>query len=264
MNNIHNHGVLDGRRDTDFVAGTLPYEVRNPSGDWTKYLPVAEKQYSNQQDSMACVSFSALNCIEMQIKMLTGIEENLSDRFLAKVSGTTRQGNWLWKVAETLRHNGVPYEKEWEAPQDYTWEEYYSDIPEGPWESARNFNAKWDISYEWINGTREEIEHHLKHAPLQIVRPGHAISAYKQESNIISYFDHYEPYNKTYDLIPNSIMKIVVNKREDMKLTEKQVRFLQAIEGYSDPDGVDYWTGKELDEYINARVPDKIRELENV
>lgn len=49
---------------------------------------------------------------------------------------------------------------------------------------------------------------------------------------------------------------------EEMKLTKEEVKMLQALEGYSDPLGVDYWTGKELSEYLKARLPDKIKTLE--
>lgn len=44
-------------------------------------------------------------------------------------------------------------------------------------------------------------------------------------------------------------------------LTKEDVEFLQALEGYSDPEGVVYWTGKTLEQYRKARLPDKIAEL---
>lgn len=47
------------------------------------------------------------------------------------------------------------------------------------------------------------------------------------------------------------------------KLTKQQVKKLQALEGFNDPEGVKYWEGKELDQYLVARIPDKIKELEN-
>lgn len=45
------------------------------------------------------------------------------------------------------------------------------------------------------------------------------------------------------------------------KLTKKQVERLQALEGFKDQQGVEYWTGKELDQYLVARIPDKISDL---
>lgn len=57
-------------------------------------------------------------------------------------------------------------------------------------------------------------------------------------------------YALVEDLDPDSIM-----------LTEKQVRALQALEGYKDEAGVVFWTGKLLSDYLTARLPDKIKTL---
>ena len=62
-------------------------------------------------------------------------------------------------------------------------------------------------------------------------------------------FDAYV-YALIEDLDPTSIM-----------LTEKQVRQLQALEGYKDESGVLYWTGKMLADYLVARLPDKIKTI---
>ena len=101
-----NHGVKLGRRPTDFIAGQIPYEVRNPSGDWTKFIPSGERQYNRTADSMSCVTFSLLNAIETYEKFWTGSSNNYSDRWTAKMSQTTVEGNWLWMVAETVKQFG--------------------------------------------------------------------------------------------------------------------------------------------------------------
>lgn len=121
--------MIEGRRDTDFTAGTIPFEERNPSGDWRNYLPTEEHQYSDNTDTMACVSFSLDNDIEIQ-KQFEGREVNYADRFLAKMSGTTHDGNWLWKVADTVRQYGLVTEDLWPAPPHYTWDSYYAPIPQ--------------------------------------------------------------------------------------------------------------------------------------
>ena len=146
MNNtIKNYGVLLGQRRTDYIAGTLPYEVRNSSGDWEQYLPTGEKQFNRNMDTMACVSFSALNAIEVQYKFLTGEEINLSDRFTATMSGTTPKGNYLWKVADSLRHDGVVPEYSWPSPQDFTWDTYYSPVPVDTINQAKDFLDSWEV-----------------------------------------------------------------------------------------------------------------------
>lgn len=45
-------------------------------------------------------------------------------------------------------------------------------------------------------------------------------------------------------------------------LTLKEVLQLQSLEGYSDPAGAQYWVGKTLDQYLTARIPDKIKTLQ--
>src|SRR5438045_3431586 len=83
-----NTGLLDGQRDTDFVAGTLPFEVRNASADWRPYLPTTdETQHSSREDFMDCVSFSGTSDLEIQARKMAGQVFNWSDRFLAKLSG---------------------------------------------------------------------------------------------------------------------------------------------------------------------------------
>lgn len=46
-------------------------------------------------------------------------------------------------------------------------------------------------------------------------------------------------------------------------MTKEEVQKLQALEGYSDPDGVAYWTGQSLSAYLEARIKDKIASLQN-
>ena len=121
-----NHGIIEGQRYTDWVAGQIQHEVRNPSGDWTSYLPPGEWQKIGPVDTMACVTFSALNSLEAQHKFLTGSARNFSDRFTATMSGTTSQGNYLWKVADSIRKDGLVDEADWGTPDNYDWNSYYS------------------------------------------------------------------------------------------------------------------------------------------
>src|SRR3990167_3896463 len=127
---IQNNGVILGKRSTDYIGATLPYEVRNPSGDWTPYIPPGERQWSYNGDSMSCVSYSALNSIETQEQFLTNEQPNYSDRWTAKMSGTTREGNYLWKVADTIKELGLVLDVDYKTPDKYTWEEFHAEIPQ--------------------------------------------------------------------------------------------------------------------------------------
>jgi hypothetical protein len=204
------HGVKLGMRPEDWIAGkvgALTYEVRNPSGDWRKSLVKKECQKS-KEDSMSCVSFSATTSIEIQEKFLTGIENNYSDRWIAKMSDTMPDGNWLWKVGDAVRNLGMVQESSYPAPANYTFAQYHAAIPEPKLSELKaegqKWKEKWDVKTEFIEGTglgvwhtkKEDLIKHLKHAPLQIVIPGHAVVDILCEEDVVNYFDTYYPFEK--------------------------------------------------------------------
>jgi hypothetical protein len=203
-----NTGLLLGRRETDFLGGTLPYEVRNQSGDWRKYLPIGEKQ-KDPAETMSCVTHSALSDIEIQHIFLTGKEVNFSDRFTAKMSGTTENGNYLWKVADSLRLDGVVYQSDYLPPPNYTWATYYAEIPQ----EIKNKAFKIFIAYEWV--FKKDFVKELKHSPLQITipepYPNHAVVLVHISGDTAYYFDSYSPFLKTINMskVSDAALKIV-------------------------------------------------------
>ena len=217
-----NYGVILGTRPDDYVAGTLPYEVRNPSGDWTPYLPIGEIQYSPKEDWRDCVSRSYTNCIEIQERFLTGTEGNYSDRFLAKRSGTKREGNYLYKVADTGRNEGLILQVDYPDTEG-DWDEQYTDIQEPKLtellDKGKQWLEKWDVKNEDIPVTKESFIKHLKHAPLQVVIPGHAIVNIFNKGDINRIFDSYKPFVKDVpgEIYPSKVIfakKIVLYKKE--------------------------------------------------
>ena len=101
--------ILSDPKPTDYMFGgeTQVQGIElQPDGQWKDYLPVGEKQHSVYFDTMACVTFSALNALEILIKRQYGIDINFSDRFTAKMSGTTTNGNYLYKVGDSIRKDG--------------------------------------------------------------------------------------------------------------------------------------------------------------
>lgn len=202
MNEFVQHGVKLGQRPEDYVAGSftfISYEERLKSGDWRPFLPVKEIQYG-KEDSMSCVSFSACNGLEAQHKHQTGKEVNFSDRWLAKMSGTTIEGNWLYKVGDTVRKFGVVLETDYPTPPNYTFAQFHADIPEPLYsqlvEKGQAFLKEWDVRTEFVPATKEAMLKHIKHAPLQIVIPGHAILNFLCEEDVVNYFDTYQPHEK--------------------------------------------------------------------
>ena len=221
-----NFGLLEGKRDSDWLGGTIPYEVRNPTGDWTIFLPPGEWQTNHIVDTMACVTFSALNSVEVQYRLLTGTHREFSDRFTAKMSGTTINGNYLYRVADSIRKDGLVDDAEWPIPVGYTWDKYYEEIPQFIKDKGPKFLQEFDVAYEWIDFNRESLIYHLKHAPIQVTIPGHAVLAFWSTLQVTKFFDSYEPFQKERTEPFGSALKIV--------LTRKQMNNMVMVDGQKD------------------------------
>jgi len=234
---------------TDYLFGEekVAAEVLQPDGQWMNYLPTPEYQKKYNLDVLACVSFSCLNCIETLYKRKFNEERNFSDRFLAKISGTTDHGNSLWKVADTLRHKGEVDEQDWAwwTPEIDTWEEYYASIPAEIVLKALLFLNNFEINYEWVDvNDKEKIKTALKYAPLQATvglnavdengyyfcstKPfyNHAVCLFGyKENDYWLIFDHYEQVVKRvkWDYQFGNLLKYNLNKKTNfmMRLIKK-------------------------------------------
>lgn len=206
-----NTGVLEGSGTKSlYLGGTIPYEVRLQSGDWRPYLVKEEKQYSQNVDTMGCVSFSLNNDLEIQNKFL-GREINFSDRFLAKMANTTPQGQYLDIVANTARNIGSVKEDEWPEPANYNWNTYYAPIPQ----DVINKAVKQPILYEETGHDKANLLYQLKQCPIQITipepHPNHAVVLVAIVGDTAYYFDTYPPYLKSISLSKISYaLKIVL------------------------------------------------------
>jgi len=261
-----NSGVLIRVKPTDFRVGAesgIIFESRT-DGDWSLYKPTDELQYNKYFDSMACVTFSALNIIEFQVnwmimtnkipeekvlrmKELGYIDENgrfnCSDRFTAYMSGTTKNGNYLDAVWDSICKHGLLPEKDWKFEGDFDWDKYYEDPGQERKDKAKLILEILEIKYEWVltgAGTLSQIQleilaEHSKQAPLQIAAPvcpgwnsntvilpcgktqsEHATAIHKIGENIHDY-DHYVPFEKVlskYYYIPYVMKGVVTLKKE--------------------------------------------------
>jgi hypothetical protein len=175
---------------------------------------------------------------------------NCSDRFTAKMSGTTHMGNYLPSVGNSVRKDGLVPEKTWTYPVNqnnpaFEWSAYYAEIPQEIKNFAQNILTIFDFKYEWVYFNQcgqpplDIIRFQLKQAPLQIASPictgwnegtmlkpcgtciaGHATMIYGIDSSIKD-FDHYEPFNKTLSLdytIPYAIKMVVSLKEEPVPI----------------------------------------------
>lgn len=261
-----NTGVIEQpRQETDFVAGResgILYEENKKDGNWGNLLPKGERQSTRIFDTMACVSFSAHNCLESYCNLLLSQGKfskealeffnkhgyivdgkfEFSDRFLAKLSGTTVRGNWAQKVADTIRHYGAVPEHMWKFEGDFDWDKYYAEVPQHLIDLGKEFLKYVEIRYEWVPAQLIDIEFHLKQAPLQILTPvcpgwsqpftvkgcglnvAHATMIYSVDDTV-NIFDHYEPFQKSLVLdypIPHVLKYVVYVK--DAKPTETPVQ----------------------------------------
>ena len=209
-----NHGLIPSVSDNLWIGGSIPYEVRLESGDWRPFAPPLEKQ-ADPLETMACVSFSLTDCLEAQYKFF-GRDVNFSDRFLAKMSGTTQNGNTLEVVADTARNTGLVLENEWaNNPKATTWAQYYAPIPQ----EVINKAVKQNFQYEWTALDAKNLRTQLKQSPIQITiiapHPDHAVALlYVTPDGKTAYYqDHYNYQIK--DIAVSSIayaLKIVLNK----------------------------------------------------
>jgi hypothetical protein len=136
---------------------------------WSDYLPVKEVQRNKFFDSMACVTFSALNCLEILHKRLYEIEVNWSDRWMARVSGTTTKGNYLSTVADTIRKKGLILEEFWQFDNFKSWNEYMADPPDELDDYGKEFLEHYEVRWEWVmTRNAKYLKGVLRIAPLQV------------------------------------------------------------------------------------------------
>lgn len=164
--------ILKPQKPSDWIAGgftPLTQQGIKSDGNWTDFLPIVEYQNNGSFDRMDCVTYSLLNCIEALYKFQTGIERNFSDRALAKLSHTTKEGNSLDTVFDTARKFGLVDETLW--PDVFTnWDDYYVDVPIEIQNLGYEFLTIWSLYREWISTKNKDlIFNSLKDAPLQVV-----------------------------------------------------------------------------------------------
>lgn len=198
------------------VGGVSAVErtVLREDGDYGDLLPEMEYQNGTYFDTRACVTFSALNCLEI-LARFHGVQFNKSDRFTAKMSGTTKDGNYLSVVADSIRmHHGAVDEERWPYPRKqrepiFEWEDYYAAIPAEIQAEGLGFLKAWKVRWEWVPVSR--VREMLKYGPLQVTvrawpKPGpdgiytdggsshrnHAVTLFNATDEYYEIYDHYQ------------------------------------------------------------------------
>jgi len=155
------------------VTGITPV-VLQEDRDFGKFLPKYEAQYDPKFDTMACVPFSALNCVETMLIRKYGVERNFSDRFTAKLSGTTINGNYFSAVADSITTlHGIVFEESWPWDVTFDWDTFYLPVPSDVREVGKVSLKTYRIKSEVVWDNVVTLYEALKYSPLQV-----AIHAY--------------------------------------------------------------------------------------
>lgn len=216
MENVKQTGLLYEFNPNDYRVGASPLVplILNPSGDWRDWKPLDEKQYKDYTfDTLSCATFSALNVLETTVNFLMWNDKitldklewlnkngyivdgklNLSDRFTAIMSGTTNLGNYMPKVWDSIRKDGVLPEAD--LPFGGNNQVEYLDaglITQAMKNKAKGFLDIIECAYEWTSIRPEDIDIALKQCPLHIAvySGSHAVELIEKDHM----FDTYPPF----------------------------------------------------------------------
>jgi len=238
--NLKREGAFTGRGERDFAGGTIPFKIRVSDSDWNKeaYIPTNEKQRGSGGDKLNCVTQSNHNSFELQLNQaiadktmpvghLVYLDKegyfdsngkvNFSEKYNSILNNTAEyNGNWLYKVANDARENGLIPQSMLPEKVNDTWETYYNknQVTKVMLAKGKEFLKWFNISYEWINDDSiENIVKQLQHTPIQIVIPNHAIVEIESKGELLmSYYDSYNPFvrEKPQNRV-TSYMKLVID-----------------------------------------------------
>lgn len=177
-----------------FGASAIIENITIDNLDWRQYFSAGVRQHGVYFDTMACVSFSAVRIQEaiFNAKIRLGLisaenlqwlkdkgyidekgEVNFSERYIAKLSKTTKQGNSGWAVNEAIKEFGLipnflwPFADTQRTPV-YVWENFYAEIPAELIALGKEFIKRFSFKYELISTSPSEMKRGLKHSPIQV------------------------------------------------------------------------------------------------
>lgn len=155
--------------DWKFGYRSEPSLVSIPLSERETYLPQGEDQFDQFADFTDCASRSPVNHLEAlftyhyQHAMLQAnkdwllskgyVKDNrvtFSDRYIAKLSGTTHDGNSLKSPIDTIRTKGLVPKSLLPKTDTMTWDEYYQDIPQNLLDLGGEFLKRFSINYEQV------------------------------------------------------------------------------------------------------------------
>lgn len=150
--------------------GAVNREVLQENGQWTEFLPEEERQSGRLVETMGCTGYGSNNAIEAFVLRKYGLRINLSDRALNKASNTSRSGNNINNVLDTVRKAfGAVAEVLWSWDRDtFTWDMYYSSIPKSVYDVGKNWLNFDELSYDNVAINPKMMMEALKYSPLVV------------------------------------------------------------------------------------------------
>lgn len=190
-------------------TGVLPIKVTGSGDVYTpsismngNWLPYMTKPYETQYqgfDQLNCVTKSGMHCIEAVLnyfyknrlfpipEMYTLLEKggflnangdvDLSERFTAKMAGTTKQGLGMDDFWASINRDGIVPKTVYPDPVTMTWEEYYKPVPQAVIEagkrSAKIFQWNWKVEQNnnWNAPVVGELKKVLQQSPIHFCGP---------------------------------------------------------------------------------------------
>ncbi len=174
--------------------------ITNVSQDWTPYMSLPYRtQFTGNFDEDNCATRSAIETIEAILNYYlrnslfpdnVAIFLNkyycnsagyvkLSIRFNAALNGTTQQGNTVDKVWNGFNIDGIIPESIYPDPKPgFTWNDYYSPVPEGLQQygefSTKFFKIIWNVIVNnyWGAPDIDKLRQALVKSPLQMLTSG--------------------------------------------------------------------------------------------
>lgn len=200
--------------------------------------PIGEPQKSIE-DTWACSNFATCHAIESQIKVQTGKTINLSERFLAIMSGTIPGvGNSATKVFGAVEKYGWLENTDCPHPTgNWTNADYYSyPITPEMLEKARKNRDEYDLDYKTNGVTFADLAVAPLLAWVPASTPNHFVEVLDQNTR----FDSYVPYRRPLGSY-QKFFQFIIKRKDQMKLGNNNgTYYMQGNKGWFGISGVEY------------------------
>lgn len=186
----NNRGVLIAPRLPSqwLFDGISPIVVpQRQIADWGQFLPDYEGQSDAYGDTMACLTFSGLHAIEMQVNadITTGKypqstinylksvgyivngKFKCSARYNAKMNGTSMQGNYVAMVALGFTKDGLLPDGDWPYSPGMNFSDFYAPITPQLVARAKLIYQYITIQYQELTSVTQ-MPNAISNAPVQV------------------------------------------------------------------------------------------------